>query len=111
MSKTASSKAVTVTCKCGKTYKTTMNDDGTPVKKDCNSCAFVRLAELRVNNAIAKIELIGNLAGAQYDRTEEQIGQIEFALSDCIVKTMEQFKATRTIKAKFSLISTGEVVE
>jgi len=109
--KTGTSNSVTVTCKCGKTYKTTINEDGSRVKKDCNACAFVRLAELRVNNAIQKIELIGNLASAQYERSEEQIAQIEFALSDAIVKTMEQFKATRTIKAKFSLISTGENIE
>jgi len=111
MSKTATSKAMTVACKCGKTYKTTLNEDGSRVKKDCNSCAFIRLAELRVNNAIQKIELIGNLAGVQYERSEEQIAQIEFALSDAIVKTMAMFTASRTIKAKFSLISTGETVE
>lgn len=100
-----------VTCACGKEYKTTLNDEGLPVKKDCNACAFIRLAELRVNNAIAKIELIGNLASPQYDKSDEQIAQIEFALSDCIVRVMEQFRATKIIKAKFSLISTGETVK
>jgi len=109
--KTATSNSVVVTCKCGKTYKTTMNEDGSRVKKDCNACAFIRLAELRTNNAIQKIELIGNLAGPQYTRSEEQIAQIEFALSEAIVKTLAMFTTTRTIKAKFSLISTGETVE
>ena len=64
---------------------------------------FIRIANKRVNNAIKQIQLVGNLASAQYGKTDEQVAAIELALSDAIVKTMNKFNNVKIAKASFSL--------
>ncbi len=49
---------------------------------------FKRLATSRVNNALVKIELIGNLAGSNYDFTFEQYEKIIGSLKEA-VETLE----------------------
>ena len=64
---------------------------------------FRRLATKRVNAAIQKISLIGNLGSAQYGKTDEQIQAIEVALSDAVVNTMAQLHKTKVEKTQFAL--------
>lgn len=56
---------------------------------------FKRLADKRVNTALKKIKLIGNLSGSGYSYTEEQITKINDALADCVESTMGRFDKTR----------------
>jgi len=53
---------------------------------------FARLAEQRVNNALDKIRLIGNLASPQYEFTAEQVEKIMVALQAAIAEMEEKFQ-------------------
>ncbi len=65
---------------------------------------FRRLAGMRVNNALQKIRLIGNLAGSGYSYTPEQIEKIIVALKGAIAEVEAKFqKKTEKSKDKFAL--------
>ena len=65
---------------------------------------FKRLAETRVNNALNKIRLIGNLASPQYAFSPEQIEKIITALQTAITDVEEKFqKPLQKNKNKFEL--------
>jgi len=53
---------------------------------------FKRLAEKRVNVALDKIRLIGNLASPQYAFTPEQIERIITALQSSVADVEEKFQ-------------------
>lgn len=56
---------------------------------------FKRLANARVNVALKRIKLIGNLAGPGYEYTPEQVKAIEDALADAVESTMAKFDKTK----------------
>ena len=53
---------------------------------------FKRLAEVRVNKALDKIRLIGNLASPQYAFGPEQIEKIVTALQAAVADVEEKFQ-------------------
>lgn len=64
---------------------------------------FVRIANLRVPNAIKKIKLIGNLSASAYKCTEEQIGKIIASLRQAIDEVEAKFKKGSKKSDQFSL--------
>ena len=65
---------------------------------------FKRLAEKRVNVAIQKIGLIGNLANPNYAYTPEQVEKIIVALSAASAEVEEKFqKVLDRNREKFEL--------
>lgn len=64
------------------------NDQQDESKED----KFRRLAERRVNSALDKIRLIGNLASPQYAYTPEQIEKIIVSLQAAIAEMEEKFQ-------------------
>lgn len=57
---------------------------------------FVRIANLRVPKALKAIHMIGNLAGAGYEFTPEQVAKINSLLAESVAKTMQQFSNVKT---------------
>lgn len=53
---------------------------------------FKRLAEHRVNNAIAKIGLIGNLSASSYEYTADQVEKILSGLKASIDEVEKKFQ-------------------
>ncbi|HTL69981.1 MAG TPA: hypothetical protein VL404_01700 [Candidatus Eisenbacteria bacterium] len=53
---------------------------------------FKRLAESRVNNAIAKISLIGNLASSDYEFTKDQVDKILAGLRQSVDEVEKKFQ-------------------
>ncbi len=53
---------------------------------------FKRLAEKRVNGALDKIRIIGNLASAQYAFDSEQIERIISTLKSAVSEVEEKFQ-------------------
>lgn len=53
---------------------------------------FKRLSEKRVNAALDKIRLIGNLSSPQYDFTAEQIGNLFNSLRAAVAEVEEKFQ-------------------
>lgn len=75
-----------------------------PVVEETKADAFKRLAQKRMNVALDKIRLIGNLsARGNYEYTEEQIEKIEAALNYAVADTMRQFKPRAERKQCFEL--------
>lgn len=65
---------------------------------------FKRLATLRVNNALDKIRLIGNLSGADYRYTGEQAQKIIESLKTAVQEVENRFSKTAAKKEQnFSL--------
>ena len=65
---------------------------------------FRRLAGMRVNNALQKIRIIGNLASSGYSYTPEQIEKIIVALKGAIEEVEAKFqKKIEKDKDKFEL--------
>jgi len=61
---------------------------------------FKRLAGARVNNAISKISLIGNLANPSYSYTPEQADKIISALKSSVTEVEEKLQKTLDRKKK-----------
>ena len=61
---------------------------------------FKRLAEKRVNIALDKLRLIGNLASAQYAFTPEQIEKIITVLQSAVTEVEEKFQKPLQKKMK-----------
>ncbi len=53
---------------------------------------FKRLAETRINNALDKIRLIGNLASPQYAYSPVDVEKIILALNGAVAEVEEKFK-------------------
>ena len=64
---------------------------------------FKRLVVLRVDNALKKIELIGNLARPQYAFSEEQVDKVLVALRQAVLDVEEKFKKPLAKKQRFAL--------
>ncbi|HJU20469.1 MAG TPA: hypothetical protein VJ770_28790 [Stellaceae bacterium] len=68
--------------------------------------AFVRLANARVQEAIDRITLIGNLANTKnYTRTAEDVNQIEAALLEAVRLTIAAFRSPKAVVPGFRLTS------
>jgi len=61
---------------------------------------FKRLAEVRINKALDKIRLIGNLASPQYAYTPVDIERIMLALNNSVAEVEEKFKSVLDRKRK-----------
>lgn len=78
-------------------------DKEAPVNESKES-KFKRLAEKRVNVALQKIGLIGNLANPNYAYNPEQVEKIIVALSAAIAEVEEKFqKVLDRNREKFEL--------
>ena len=65
---------------------------------------FARLCPLRVNNAMDKIRIVGNLANtAQYEFSDEQVAKIEAALLYSVQEIMNKFRKTKRDRNTFTL--------
>lgn len=53
---------------------------------------FKRLAEPRVGNAVKKVEIIGNLAGSNYEFTAEQVEKILTTLKAAVEEVEKKFQ-------------------
>lgn len=65
---------------------------------------FKRLANMRVANALKKIELIGNLSSSGYEYSTEEVDKIFAALQQTLDSTKNRFsKAKKEETGKFAL--------
>lgn len=64
----------------------------TPGNKESKADRFKRLAEPRLGNAVKKIEIIGNLAGSNYDYTPEQVERIFTTLKAALGEVEQKFQ-------------------
>ena len=74
--------------------------ENTATKKE----KFKRLAELRVNAALDRIRLLGQLSNrGNYDYTDEQVEMIFKALHKALVETKSKFRESTKDKNRFTL--------
>ncbi len=65
---------------------------------------FKRLASQRVNNAIKKIELIGNLSSPGYEYTAEEVEKVFMTIQQTLDNTKSRFsKAKKVETTRFEL--------
>ena len=65
---------------------------------------FKRLAELRVNAAMDRIRLLGQLSNrGNYDYTDEQVEMIFNALKKALVESRSKFRESAKNKTRFTL--------
>ena len=64
---------------------------------------FRRLATTRVNNALDKIRLVGNLSGHGYKYTDEQARKILESLTTAVKDVEDKFNKVTKKDSKFSL--------
>lgn len=64
---------------------------------------FTRLAIPRVQTALKRISLIGNLASSSYRYTPEQADKIVSALQDAVNTVKAKFKKEKTEQSTFTL--------
>ena len=60
--------------------------------EESKEAKFKRLAEHRVNNAIAKISLIGNLASTSYEYSADQVEKILSGLRATVEEVEKKFQ-------------------
>jgi len=80
-----------------------LRKERTIMANETNAEKFTRLANKRVNNALQKIGLIGNLSAAQYEYTDDQIKTIEAALFSAVDTALSGFNKAKIAKPTFSL--------
>jgi len=73
------------------------------VENETDAQKFVRLAEMRMGNALRYIGLVGNLAGPGYERSPEQVEQILIALQEAVDKAKDRFGGKSPAAAGFRL--------
>jgi len=64
---------------------------------------FKRLATKRVQNAIAKVELVGNLASPSYEYSAEEVEKILAAMQETLDKVKAAFSKQGPTKKEFNL--------
>lgn len=70
---------------------------------ESNREKFVRLVEQRMDNALDKIRLIGNLSSkSQYEYTAEDVDKICVALHDAVDKAIERYQLAMNGKSEDS---------
>ena len=70
-----------------------MNDENvTGGAQESKADRFKRLSEPRVANAVKKIEIIGNLAGSNYEFTAEQVQTMLTSLKNAIGEVEAKFE-------------------
>ena len=67
-------------------------------KQESKADRFKRLSEPRVANAVKKIEIIGNLAGSNYEFTSEQINQMLATLKTAVGEVEAKFQKVLTCR-------------
>ena len=70
----------------------TNEENVTSDKQESKADRFKRLAESRVGNAVKKIEIIGNLAGSNYEFTPEQVEKILTTLKAAVGEVETKFQ-------------------
>ena len=60
--------------------------------EETKEAKFKRLAEKRMNNAIAKIGLIGNLAGSGYEYNADQVQKVLGGLKAAVEEVEKKFQ-------------------
>ncbi len=60
---------------------------------------FKRLATQRVNNALKKIELVGNLSSSGYEYSPEEVDKIFAALQHTLDSTKNRFSKSKKEEA------------
>jgi hypothetical protein len=83
--------------KTRKTRKATAPANETPEQR------FKRLANPRVNAALKRIQLIGNLAGPGYGSTDEQREKIIDALTQAVSVINDKFKKNKPASQQFNI--------
>lgn len=79
----------------------TMNQELEDVgRKESKEAKFRRLAERRINAALDKIRLIGNLASPQYSFAPEQVDKMVLALQEAVSEVENKFKKPLERKKK-----------
>jgi len=71
--------------------------------KESKHDKFKRLATIRVQNALKKIELIGNFASPSYEYTEEEAQKILSALQESVDTVKSKFDKKPSRGPKFEL--------
>jgi hypothetical protein len=73
--------------------------------KESKRKKFARIAELRVNNALSKINLIANIANTKfYEYSEDDVQEIIDVLQDALFELKTKFnKKPNQLTLKFSL--------
>ena len=64
---------------------------------------FKRIATKRVQNAISKIECIGNLSSSAYQYSQEEIDKIFSSLQQTLDNTRKMFTPKQVVENKFEL--------
>lgn len=66
---------------------------------------FIRLAEYRTNKALERINQLAHLSSSLYDKTDQQIDQIESALYTAVEQAMAKLRHVKAGTTKFALNS------
>lgn len=66
-----------------------------PPKDETKAQKFSRLATKRVGDALKKINAIGNLAGASYEKTPEQVERIKELLTGAVKATVARLEGQK----------------
>lgn len=85
---------------------TTLPSDSEPTapETETKADAFKRLANYRVQKAIDRLDLIGNLSNrSSYEYTEDQVDRIVVALDEALTRLHNRFKQTKETKETFTL--------
>jgi len=65
---------------------------------------FKRLANIRVNNALKQIDLIGNLSNkSTYEYSDEEIRKIFSEIESALRDTRSKFRSSKNKKRKFQI--------
>ncbi len=72
-------------------------------QKETKNEKFKRLATKRVQNAVSKVELIGNLASPSYEYSAEEVEKILEALQGSVDKVKAAFSKKGPTKKEFNL--------
>ncbi|MBL7131790.1 MAG: hypothetical protein ISS45_10415 [Candidatus Omnitrophica bacterium] len=64
---------------------------------------FKRIATKRVQNAISKIECIGNLSSSAYQYSQEEVDKIFSTLGQTLENTRKLFSPRQVVENKFEL--------
>ena len=64
---------------------------------------FKRIATKRVQNAISKIECIGNLSSSAYQYSQEEVDKIFSTLQETLENTRKSFTPKQVAENKFEL--------
>jgi CHASE1-domain containing sensor protein len=73
------------------------------IKEETARQRFVRLVNPRMNAAIKRIQLVGNLSASQYDFSEADVNAIEIALHTEVEAVLNRFRKVRNSSPSFEI--------